>query len=176
VKSNNQHEPVPRQVHPRPPLNRTGIFPTPCGCAAGTGAQRPARSDTSRLLGGPSWKKVSVAGRKRARVEARLPVKSRRVSRSPLCVPKVAPPVFVDRWSRWRWGVVQRETRGGVAQGRKSSGGPACRPIATRPVDARLTGRRPVSKAAPAARPTGRRPVFAVSRDDLSVNRKAISR
>jgi hypothetical protein len=73
-------------------------------------------------------------------------------------------------------GVVQRETRGGVAQGRKSSGGPACRPIATRPVDARLTGRRPVSKAATAARPTGRRPVFAVSRDDLSVDRKAISR
>jgi hypothetical protein len=70
VKSNNQHEPVPRQVHPRAPLNRTGIFPTPCGCAAGTGAQRPARSDTSRLFGGPSWKKVSVAGRKRARVEA----------------------------------------------------------------------------------------------------------
>jgi hypothetical protein len=99
-------------------------------------------------------------------------MKSRRVSRSPLCALKVAPPVFVDRWSRRRWCVVQRETRGGVAPGRKGSG----ELIATRSVGARLTGRRPVSKVATAARPTGRRPVFDVSRDDLSEDCEAISR
>jgi hypothetical protein len=172
VMSNRHHEPIPRGVHPSPLLTSTDTPPTPCGCAAGTGAQRPARSDTSRLFGGPSWKKVSVAGRKRARVEAGIPLKSRRVSRSPLCAPKVAPPVFVDRWSRRRWWVVQRETRGGVAPGRKGSG----ELIATRSVGARLTGRRPVSKVATAARPTGRRPVFDVSRDDLLEDREAISR
>jgi hypothetical protein len=172
VWSAKQHEPIPRQVHPHPPLNRTGTLPTTCGCAAGTGAQRPARSDTSRLFGGPSRKKVSVAGRKRARIEAGIPLKFRRVSRSPRCAPKVAPPVFVGRWSRRRWWVVQRETRGGVAPGRKGSG----ELIATRSVGARLTGRRPVSKVATAARPTGRRPVFDVSRDDLLDDREAISR
>jgi hypothetical protein len=54
VKSNYQHEPVPRQVHPRPPLNRTGIFPTPWACAAGTRAKRAEPSVTKPLLGGPS--------------------------------------------------------------------------------------------------------------------------
>jgi hypothetical protein len=109
------------------PLHGWRHLPNALRVCCRDGRAAPGTVSSSRLLGGPSWKKVSVAGRKRARVEAGFPVKSRRVSRFPLCAPKVAPPVFVDRWSRRRWCVVQRETRGGGAQGRRGSGGQEAR-------------------------------------------------
>jgi hypothetical protein len=120
VKSNNQKEPVPRQVHPGAPLNRPGIFPTPCGCAAGTGAQRPARSDTSRLLGGcASSGRVSKGGREtaagRAFPEARLPDDVR-------CSPMRASPLFCARMVAPVAELVQPEKRGSRDKGVEASG------------------------------------------------------
>jgi hypothetical protein len=51
ARTNRRHVATPHPHHPGPLLAERDIHPTPCGCAAGTGAQRPARSDTSRLLG-----------------------------------------------------------------------------------------------------------------------------
>jgi hypothetical protein len=107
------------QVHPRPPLNMTGIFPTPSRSAAGG---RSPLVGCNALLGGCARsRRVSKAGRetaaRRAFPEARFPDDNVR------CSPCVPPRYSVRRWSRRTRSLSSAKSGSRARKGLKRAGG-----------------------------------------------------